>query len=71
MDAQGGGHASPLTVRAVLAVGPALVFLLQLLAGWLVSSPFSLACAVFYAVFAVMTAVARRRAIRAAALAVG
>jgi len=58
--------ASPLTVRAVLAVGPVLVFLLQLLEGRLPSSPATLAACVLYAVFAVASAVARRRAIRVA-----
>jgi len=56
--------ASPLTVRAVLAVGPVLVFALQLVEGRLPSSPATLAACVLYAVFAVAAAVARRRAIR-------
>lgn len=55
--------ASPLTVRAVLAVGPVLVFGLQLAEGRLSSSPFTLAACVFYAAFAVAGALARRRAI--------
>ena len=55
--------ASPLTVRAVLAVGPVLVFLLQIVEGRLPSSPFTLAACVLYALFAVASAVARRRAI--------
>jgi drug/metabolite transporter (DMT)-like permease len=58
--------ASPLTVRAVLALGPVLVFLLQLVEGRLPSSPATLAACVLYAVFAVASAVARRRAIRLA-----
>ena len=58
--------ASPLTVRAVIAVGPVLVFLLQLVEGRLPSSPATLAACVVYAVFAVASAVARRRAIRLA-----
>jgi len=57
--------ASPLTVRAVLALGPVLVFGLQLVEGRLPSSPPTLAVCVLYAVFAVAAAVARRRAIRA------
>ena len=56
--------ASPLTVRAVLALGPVLVFLLQLVEGRLPSSAATLAACVLYAVFAVASAVARRRAIR-------
>jgi predicted ABC-type exoprotein transport system permease subunit len=55
--------ASPLTVRAVLALGPVLVFLLQLVEGRLPSSAATLAACVLYAVFAVASAVARRRAI--------
>ena len=55
--------ASPVTVRAVLAVGPVLVFALQLLEGRLSSSPATLAACLLYAVFAVAAAVARRRAI--------
>src|SRR5262249_33558546 len=68
--------ASPLTVRAVLALGPVLVFLLQLVEGRLpsfgeghpgrvplVPSAATLAACVLYAVFAVAAAVARRRAI--------
>jgi drug/metabolite transporter (DMT)-like permease len=58
--------ASPLTVRAVLAMGPVLVFALQLVEGRLPSSPATLAACVLYAVFAVASAVARRRAIRVA-----
>jgi len=53
-------------VRAVIAVGPVLVFLLQLVEGRLPSSPATLAACVVYAVFAVASAVARRRAIRLA-----
>ncbi len=56
--------ASPLTVRAVIAVGPVLVFLLQVVEGRLPSSAATLAACVLYAVFAVASAVARRRAIR-------
>jgi len=58
--------ASPLTVRAVLAVGPVLVFALQLVEARLPSSPATLAACVLYAVFAVAAAVARRRAIHGA-----
>jgi drug/metabolite transporter (DMT)-like permease len=55
--------ASPLTVRAVLALGPVLVFLLQLVEGRLPSSAATLAACMLYAGFAVAAAVARRRAI--------
>jgi drug/metabolite transporter (DMT)-like permease len=58
--------ASPLTVRAVLALGPVLVFLLQLVEGRLPSSAATLAACVLYAVFAIASAVARRRAIHIA-----
>lgn len=58
--------ASPLTVRAVLAAGPVLIFLLQLLEGRLMASPYSLTAAVVYAVVAISAGVARRRAISAA-----
>jgi len=61
--------ASPLTVRVVLAVGPALTFLLQLADGRLSSSPYSLGAAVLYGVFAIWAALARRRAISRAAVA--
>ncbi|MBI2015320.1 MAG: hypothetical protein HYS77_07265 [Candidatus Rokubacteria bacterium] len=60
--------ASPLTVRVVLAVGPVLIFLLQLIEGRLSPSPYSLASAVLYGVFAVSATLVRRRAIRSAAL---
>jgi drug/metabolite transporter (DMT)-like permease len=55
--------ASPVTVRAVLAVGPVLVFTLQLLERRLSSSPATLAACLLYGAFAVAAAVARRRAI--------
>lgn len=55
--------ASPVTVRAVLALGPVLVFALQLLEGRLSPSTATLTTCVLYAVFAVAAAVARRRAI--------
>ena len=58
--------ASPLTVRVVLAVGPVLIFLLQLAEGRLSSSPYSLASAALYGVCAGAVALARRRAIRSA-----
>lgn len=57
--------ASPVTVRAVLAVGPVLVFALQLLEGRLSPSPATLGACVLYGVFAVAAAIARRRAIAA------
>jgi drug/metabolite transporter (DMT)-like permease len=63
--------ASPVTVRAVLAVGPALVFALQLLEGRLSSSPATLAACVLYGAFAVAAAGARRHAIGAMASASG
>ena len=53
-------RASPLTVRAVLALGPVVIFLLQLVEGRLSPSPYSLACALLYGLFAVSAAVARR-----------
>ncbi len=55
--------ASPVTVRAVLAVGPVLVFALQFLEGRLSPSPATLATCVLYGTFAVAAAIARRRAI--------
>ena len=58
--------ASPVTVRAVLALGPVLVFALQLGDGRLSSSPWTLAVAVMYAAFAVSVVLARRQAIVAA-----
>lgn len=57
--------ASPVTVRAVLAVGPVLVFALELADGRLSSSPWTLAACVLYALVAVAAALARRRAIGA------
>ncbi len=59
--------ASPVTVRAVLALGPVLVFALQLLEGRLSPSTATLAACVLYAGFAVAAAIARRRAIGAPA----
>ena len=56
--------ASPLTVRAVLAVGPVLVCLLEMLEGRLPASLFTLVACVIYGMFALTTAVVRRRAIR-------
>jgi drug/metabolite transporter (DMT)-like permease len=55
--------ASPVTVRAVLALGPVLVFSLQLAEARLTSSPWTLGVAVLYALFAIASALARRRAI--------
>jgi drug/metabolite transporter (DMT)-like permease len=60
--------ASPLTVRVVLATGPVLLFFLQLIEGRMSASPYSLAAAVLYAVFAISAALARRRAIRSTLL---
>ena len=53
--------ASPLTVRAVLALGPVLIFGLQLVEGRLSPSPYSLLTGVVYGIFAVSAAVTRRR----------
>ena len=53
-------RASPLTVRAVLALGPVVIFLLQLVEGRLSPSPYSLASGLLYGLFAVSAAVARR-----------
>jgi drug/metabolite transporter (DMT)-like permease len=55
--------ASPVTVRAVLALGPVLVFALQLLEQRVSSSPATLAACALYGVCALAAAVARRRAI--------
>ena len=52
--------ASPLTVRAVMALGPVLIFGLQLVEGRLSPSPSSLATAVLYGIFAISAAMARR-----------
>ena len=56
--------ASPLTVRVVLATGPVLIFLVQLIEGRLSASPYSLAAAILYAVFAISAGLARQHAIR-------
>jgi drug/metabolite transporter (DMT)-like permease len=53
--------ASPLTVRAVMALTPVLIFGLQLAERRLTPSPFSLSVAVLYAIFALSAAIARRR----------
>jgi hypothetical protein len=53
--------ASPLTVRAALALGPVLIFWLQLVEGRLSASPYSLAVGVLYGIFAVSAALARRK----------
>jgi len=55
--------ASPLTVRVALAMGPVLIFVLQLADGRLSPSPYSLTCAVLYGVVAVTAVVLRRHAI--------
>lgn len=57
--------ASPLTVRAVLASGPVVIFLFQIIEGRLSPSPYSLAAAIFYAVCAISVGLARHRAIHA------
>lgn len=56
--------ASPLTVRVVLASGPVLIFVLQMIEGRLAVSPYSLTAAALYALAALAAAFARRRAIR-------
>ncbi len=56
--------ASPLTVRVVLATGPVLIFLFQLVEGRLSASPYSLMAAVLYAAVATSAGLARQRAIR-------
>lgn len=58
--------ASPLTVRVVLATGPVLIFLVQLIEGRLSASPYSLAAALLYAVVAIAAGLARQHAIRSA-----
>ncbi len=55
--------ASPVTIRAVLAVGPVLVFALQVTDGRLSSSAWTLAASALYAVFAIAAALARRHTI--------
>lgn len=56
--------ASPLTVRVVLAVAPALIFVFQMIEGRLITSSYSLLAALLYGGAAVSAAVARRLAIR-------
>jgi len=56
--------ASPLTVRVVLASAPVLIFVVQLIEGRLLASPYSLAAATLYAVAAIAAGFARQRAIR-------
>lgn len=58
--------ASPLTVRVVLAAGPALIFFVQRIEGRLSASPYSLTAALLYAVIAISAGLARQRAIRSA-----
>ncbi len=58
--------ASPLTVRVVLAIGPVLIFFVQLIEGRLSPSPYSLTAAMLYAVAAISAGLARHRAIRSA-----
>lgn len=57
--------ASPLTVRVVLAVGPVLIFFLQIVEGRLAASPYSLTAATLYAFAALAAVIARQRAIHA------
>ena len=56
--------ASPLTIRVVLASGPVLIFLFQLIEGRLSASPYTLVAALLYAMAAIAAGAARRRAIR-------
>lgn len=58
--------ASPLTVRAVLATGPVLIFFVQLVERRLSPSPYSLTAAMLYAVVAIAAGFARHHAIRSA-----
>jgi drug/metabolite transporter (DMT)-like permease len=60
--------ASPLTVRVVLAAGPVLIFLCQMIEGRLVASPYSILAAALYGVAAICAAIARQRAIQATAI---
>ena len=55
--------ASPLTVRVVMASAPVIIFVLQTIEGRLSPSPYSLAAAMLYALFAVLAGLARQRAI--------
>jgi hypothetical protein len=59
--------ASPLTVRVAFSLAPVFIFALQLFEGRLASSPYSLAAAGVYCVFAIGAAVARQRATWSAA----
>ena len=65
MNEVGVALAPPLTMRVGLAVGPVLIFALQLVEGRLSPSPYSLVAALLYGVFAIAAALARRRTIRA------
>jgi hypothetical protein len=56
--------ASPLTIRVVLASGPVLIFLFQLIEGRLSASPYILAAALLYATPPIAAGAVRRRAIR-------
>jgi len=58
--------ASPVTTRAVLALGPVAVFALQAIEARLSPSPWTLAASTAYALVAVASALERRRAITAA-----
>lgn len=58
--------ASPLTVRAVLAGAPVLIFFVQLFEGRLSASPYSLTAAILYAIVAISAGLARKRAIGSA-----
>jgi drug/metabolite transporter (DMT)-like permease len=57
--------ASPVTTRAVLALGPVAVFALQAIEARLSPSPWTLAASTAYAVVAIASALERRRAIAA------
>jgi drug/metabolite transporter (DMT)-like permease len=59
--------ASPVTTRAVLALGPVAVFALQAIDGRLSPSPWTLVASIAYGAVAVASALERRRAITVAA----
>jgi hypothetical protein len=56
--------AAPLTIRVVLASGPVLIFLFQLIEGRLSASPYTLVAALLYAMASIAAGASRRRAIR-------
>ena len=60
--------ASPLTIRAVLASGPVLIFLFQMVEGRLSASLYTLTAAILYAMAAIAAGLARQRAIQSKAV---